>query len=253
MKKNVKNFEGYLLEKEEEQILLSPSAYREWDIPEKDWSYYQEWNNVIFMHWEVSYRDLRDLVPPELEIDSFDGKFWISVVPFTMEKIRPAYLPSFSPVSNFHEINVRTYVTSGGKKGVYFINIESEKLISTLLSRSLSGLPYEKSDIYREPGVYISNNRKKGFTLDIEYKIGNTITNKSPLMIWLSERYCLYVDREEKLYRYEIQHKEWEMKELDIEKLDINYKVGRIEINTIPDIYHYSPGVKVIAWGIEEI
>ena len=131
-----------------------------------------------------------------------------------MEKIRPAYLPSFSPISDFHEINVRTYVKSEGKKGVYFINIEAEKFVSAFISRSLSGLPYEKSKIERGQGFYKSTNRNKGFNLDIEYKIGPRITKKTPLMVWLSERYCLYLNKGERIYMYEIDHNEWEMKEL---------------------------------------
>jgi uncharacterized protein YqjF (DUF2071 family) len=251
MEQRVKDFNGFLLEKENE--LFSNSPHREWEKPEKDWSYYQEWNRVLFMHWEVSYEDLRPLVPAQLELDSFDGKFWVSVVPFTMEKIRPAYLPSFSPISDFHEINVRTYVKSGGKKGVYFINIEAEKFVSAFVSRSLSGLPYEKSNIERGQGFYKSNNKNKGFYLDVEYKVGPRISEKTPLMVWLSERYCLYMNKDEKIYMYEIDHSEWEMKELEIEKLDINYSIGAIKINEMPDIYHYSPGVKVRAWAAKEL
>jgi hypothetical protein len=43
------------------------------------------------------------------------------------------------------------------------------------------------------------------------------------------------------------------MKELEIEKLDINYSIGAIKINEMPDIYHYSPGVKVRAWAAKEL
>ena len=95
--------------------------------------------------------------------DSFDGKYWVSIVAFTMEKIRPAYLPPFSPISNFDEINVRTYVIQDGKPGVYFINIEAGKYLSAFLSRMLSSLPYEKSQITRGDNFYRSNNSNKGF------------------------------------------------------------------------------------------
>ena len=58
---------------------------------------------------------LQILVPAEIEIDLFEGKPWVSLVAFTMEKIRPRYLPYFPPISNFDEINIRTYVKSKNK------------------------------------------------------------------------------------------------------------------------------------------
>lgn len=63
------------------------------------------------------------MVPHDLEIDLFEGKPWVYLVAFTMEKIRPKYLPSFPPISDFDEINIRTYVKKDNKAGVYFLSI----------------------------------------------------------------------------------------------------------------------------------
>ena len=104
--------------------ILNQTNHRPWKIPNESWKFYQEWNRAVFLHWQVELSELKKFVPDELEIDLFDGKAWISVVAFTMEKIRPKYLPYFSPISNFDEINVRTYVKANGKSGVYFLSIE---------------------------------------------------------------------------------------------------------------------------------
>ena len=45
-----------------------------------------------------------------------------------MEQIRPRYLPAVSLVSDFHEINLRTYIDNDERKGVYFLNIEAANL-----------------------------------------------------------------------------------------------------------------------------
>ena len=90
--------------------ILNTNEHRPWGMPTEKWRFYQEWNNAIFLHWQVELSELKKFVPKELEIDLFDGKPWVSVVAFTMEKIRPKNLPSFPPISNFHFINIRTYV-----------------------------------------------------------------------------------------------------------------------------------------------
>jgi len=104
--------------------ILNTTEHRPWKMPTEKWKFYQEWNNVIFLHWQVELSELKKFVPEELEIDLFGGKPWVSVVTFTMEKIRPKNLPSFAPISDFDEVNIRTYVKSNNKTGVYFLSIE---------------------------------------------------------------------------------------------------------------------------------
>jgi uncharacterized protein YqjF (DUF2071 family) len=89
------------------QEILNTTEYRPWKIKTENWRFYQEWINVIFLHWQVELSELKKFVPKELEIDLFEGKSWISVVAFTMEKRRPKNLPSFSPISDFDEITSR--------------------------------------------------------------------------------------------------------------------------------------------------
>jgi uncharacterized protein YqjF (DUF2071 family) len=253
MRNKIKSFDDHVFESSTEDLLYRGSPYRSWKIPEEDWAYYQEWNKSVFMHWEVDYNDLQELVPAGLELDSFDGKYWVSIVAFTMEKIRPAYLPPFAPISNFDEINVRTYVIRDGKPGVYFINIEAGKYLSAFLSRMLSSLPYEKSQISRGDDFYRSNNPNKGFRLDLDYEIGPTISRKSPLDLWLTERYALYLEKDGGIYGYEIQHQEWDLKEVQIDNLEIYYSIGNLIFDSKPDLCQYSPGVKVLAWGMERL
>ena len=57
------------------------------------------------------------IVPGALDLDTFDGRTWIGVVPFRMTGIRPRWLPPVPWLSAFAELNVRTYVTVGGKPG----------------------------------------------------------------------------------------------------------------------------------------
>lgn len=237
------------------QELLNDISHRPWTLPKGSWQYYQEWNNALFLHWEVPFEALRTCVPERLQLDSLDGKYYVSLVLFTMEKIRPKRLPPVSAVSDFFEINLRTYIDNGSKKGVYFLNIEAEKFLSAFLAKSLSGLPYEKAEIDMvKAQKYASKNVKKNFRVHAEFTPGEPLAHKTELDKWLTERYCLYLDKGPNLYRYDIHHREWPVQQVDITKLDVNYTIGNLNLGErVPDVVHYSEGVQVLAWERETL
>ena len=228
--------------------ILGDTKHRTFDYPKNGWTYYQEWNNALFLHWKVPFDALRKLVPQKLNLDAYDGVVYVSLVAFTMQKIRPRNFPAVKFISDFDEINIRTYIDNDNKKGVYFLNIEAGKHLSALIAKTLSGLPYGKSDIQRTNENYKSTNIQKKFNLDTEFEVKKRLTEKSTLDNWLTERYCLYFDKAETIYRYDIHHKEWEIKNVDIKRLNVNYKIGDINLTNKPDFMHYSDGVKVLAW-----
>jgi uncharacterized protein YqjF (DUF2071 family) len=234
--------------------ILKEVSHRPYEIPKGNWIYYQEWNRALFLHWVVPFELLRKLIPTNLNIDTFEGNCYISLVAFTMEKIRPKFLPAVKYFSDFDEINVRTYIDNDGKKGVYFLNIEAGKIISAFIAKTISGLPYEKANINRTEDSYFSNNYKKGFKLNAEFEIKEIVSDKTEFDKWLTERYCLYLDQENKLFRYDIHHKEWVIKKVNIKSLSVNYKIGEIDLNNRhPNLTHYSDGIKVIAWKRKRI
>jgi uncharacterized protein YqjF (DUF2071 family) len=156
--------------------ILLETKHRPFDCPTGKWTYYQEWNNALFLHWKVPFEALRKLVPQKLNLDTFDGVVYVSLVAFTMQKIRPRNLPAFKLISDFDEINIRTYVDNDNRKGVYFLNIEAGNQISTFIAKTLSGLPYKKSNIHRTSKNYKSTNVPKNFYLDTEFEVEKEIT-----------------------------------------------------------------------------
>src|SRR5450759_4806022 len=94
---------------------------RPYPPPTGPWVMTQTWYNLLFAHWPVPVERLRAVVPPELELETYDGQAWLGVVPFGMTRV---YARGTFPVpwlSRFLETNVRTYVTFGGKPGVLFL------------------------------------------------------------------------------------------------------------------------------------
>src|ERR671926_1036759 len=70
----------------------------------------QNWGKLVFMHWRIAETALRPHIPAGLTIDTFDGSAWIAVTPFTMWDVRLSFTPPIPWLSDFHELNVRTYV-----------------------------------------------------------------------------------------------------------------------------------------------
>lgn len=229
------------------QLLLT-TDHRPWHLPEHDWKYYQEWNNAIFLHWPVAPEQLKKFVPKELSIDTFNGQAWVSLVAFTMEKVRLRYLPGFPPLSNFDEINIRTYVKRGNRDGVYFLSMEAGKRGACTVARQLSQLPYRYSQTTRREGYYQSSNKTYHDLLEIKYEVGHQKPDKDKLDKWLTERYMLYQDYNDYINEYEIHHIVWPVQELKLKSLRCNYERFEQLMHGHPSRIHYSPGVQVIAW-----
>lgn len=228
--------------------ILNISNHRPWELPNSKWKYYQEWNNAIFLHWRVDYNELRKFVPVELEIDLHKNQAWVSLVAFTMEKIRPRNLPAFPPISNFHEINIRTYVRYNDKAGVYFLSIEGGKRVSCQIAKQLSELPYRYSKMNRRENHYTSSNQSFNDKFELGYHLGQPITQKTALDKWLTERYALFQDSPTSINAFEIHHIEWPSLEIELEHIEIHYPRFSTLLNYSPTLIHYSPGVQVIAW-----
>jgi uncharacterized protein YqjF (DUF2071 family) len=107
----------------------------------------QTWHDLLFAHWPVSYDAMRPLVPAQLELDPFDGRCWVGVVPFRMSGIRGRGTPAVPGLSRFPELNVRTYVTHGGKPGVYFFSLDAANLLAVWAARKFYHLPYFYADM----------------------------------------------------------------------------------------------------------
>lgn len=228
--------------------LIETHQHRPWGLPNERWKFYQEWNRAVFLHWEVDLKELQKLVPDGLDIDLYKGKAWVSLVAFTMEKIRPRNLPQIPPISNFHEINIRTYIKSGEKTGVYFLSIEGAKKLSCALAKGISELPYRFSKMTRNEGFFKSQNKPFGDRFSIEFNVGMH-KEKNDFENWLTERYALFQDSPKGINAFEIHHLEWPIQELSIAKLNVQYDRFSHLIGGKPDCVHYSEGVKVLAFG----
>ena len=88
---------------------------------------------------------MRQRIPKSLELDLYDGKAWIGIVPFEIKGITRRDLPAPSWLCSFPEINVRTYVTDGSKPGVWFLSLDIPNPLAVWAARTFYHLPYYRS------------------------------------------------------------------------------------------------------------
>ena len=116
----------------------------------------QSWRELLFLHWPIRPDQLRPLVPPQLDLDLFEGTAYVGLVPFTMTGVRPVGLPPVRGISNFHETNVRTYVHRDGRDpGVWFFSLDAANRLAVYLARTFFHLPYYHARMFldREPAA----------------------------------------------------------------------------------------------------
>ena len=104
---------------------------------------YQNWRQLLFLHWVVDPDLVQHTLPHGLKVDTFEGQTYIGLVPFFMCGVRPRFLTSVPYLSNFMEVNVRTYVyDQQGTPGVWFYSLDANQLLAVHLARYFFKLPY---------------------------------------------------------------------------------------------------------------
>ncbi len=104
---------------------------------------YQRWRDLLFLHWEYPQERLQATLPAGLHVDTYQGKAYLGVVPFFMQGVRPRGLPAVPGISNFMELNLRTYVyDQSGVPGVWFYSLEANQRLAVAIARRFFHLPY---------------------------------------------------------------------------------------------------------------
>ena len=105
---------------------------------------YQQWRDLLFFHWEIDPAEITKKIPSRLSVDLHKGKAYLGLVPFFMQKVRPRFLPALPWLSDFLELNVRTYVyDEEGRPGVWFFSLDCHQPIAVEIARRFFHLPYQ--------------------------------------------------------------------------------------------------------------
>jgi uncharacterized protein YqjF (DUF2071 family) len=232
------------------------TAHRPWPPPAGAWIVGQTWRTLAFLHWPIAPADLRGLVPGALALDLFDGEGWLGVTPFEVVGHRLHGLPPPPVLSRFRELNVRTYVTVGGRPGIHFFSLDASSVAAVLGARATYRLPYlpARMRIATDAGaVHYRSRRLAGPPARLVARYWPTgprfTAAPGTFEHWLTERYCLYTTgRDGAPRRTEIHHGPWPLHpaEAEIAENTMAEPLG-LRLRGEPHVL-FSPRQDVVIW-----
>ncbi len=184
------------------------------------------WHDICFAHWRADAEVLARRLPPNVEIDCFDGTAWLSIVPFRMTNVHARYAPTLPGFDDVAEINLRTYVRVGSLHGVWFFSLDAARPLVVKSARITTGLPYFHAQIDHQEDaagiVYRStriDRRSVGGTFAARYRPLNRVRSaaEGSLEAFLHERYHFFTTRGRRLVCGTISHQPWELAPIDID------------------------------------
>jgi uncharacterized protein YqjF (DUF2071 family) len=211
---------------------------------------FQGWQNLTFLHWAYEPDTLRRLLPPNLQLDTFEGRGWVSLTPFVLTGLRPPLLPPVPWLSRFPEMNVRTYVRGpDGKPGIWFFSLEADRLAAVVGGRLGYRLPYRWAQMrVRKLGEVVEYSSRRHLTAgraEIAVRVGTPI-NASARERFLTARFRLYTTFAGRLAFADVEHPPWPLKSVTL----LHLEQDAIEHSGPPrpagePLAHFSPGVHV--------
>lgn len=205
---------------------------------------------------------LRPHIPDAFEIDTFNGEAWIGVVPFYMTDIKVRDLIPMPFMSEFVELNVRTYVVYEEKPGVFFFSLDASSRLAVWGARTFYHLPYFDAEmaVFRDGDALVYGSRRThsgapSATFRSTYAPASDVyrSDAGTLEHWLTERYCLYTtDDDGNVLRGEIHHAQWPLQQATAKILDNRLMPAGIELPDNDPLLHFSRALKVYIWPLEK-
>jgi uncharacterized protein YqjF (DUF2071 family) len=224
------------------------------------------WKELLFLHWRFPPEVLQSVLPPGLTLDTFDGAGWLGVVPFFMRNIRPTWCPPMPWLSNFLELNLRTYAfDETGRPGVWFLSLDANRRLAVWAARKFFGLPYRFAHMHanwnRKTGhVRYSSHRHQTpprLTCRFEYQPAGPATTAVPgtLEFFLIERYFLFAQTPAGLMHGQVHHHPYECSPVDLRHWDEHViELAKLPVpDRRPDHALMSRGVAVEVFPIKPI
>jgi uncharacterized protein YqjF (DUF2071 family) len=232
------------------------------DPPTRQWRpvLRQQWTELAYFHWPYEPNAVQQLLPPGVNVDTFDGDAWVGLIPFEMRKVQIGSTPPLPWLGSFIEINVRTYVTDSlGRRADWFFSLDVPRSVIVAVARSMFSLPYcwaQATHVEHEDRHHYEMNRRwprnSGPHADMRFSVGERIEDVAvgDLEHFLCSRWALLTKRRSQLLYGSVHHQRWPLHRVDDVEIDqtIIEAAGLPSPNGAPHAL-YSPGVDVgIAW-----
>lgn len=217
------------------------------------------WVDLLFAHWPVETAAVGALLPPDLELDAYEGRAWLGIVPFRMEDVAPRGLPSPPLLGAFPEVNVRTYVRHEGRSGVWFLSLDAASRVTVEGARTFFHLPYFHAAMSAtsegdaiEYRARRTDPRGAPAEISLRYRPTGPVEPavRGSLEAWLTDRMRVFaVDGEGRVVRTEIRHAPWPLQpaEAEIQAESLAAAQG-LELPATAPHLRYSKRLDVRGW-----
>jgi uncharacterized protein len=221
---------------------------------------FQRWLHLLFLHWSFSPDIIQRTLPQGLEADTFEGNAWIGIVPFFMRAVRPAGLVSIPGVSDFLELNLRTYVRDAcGRPGIWFYSLDANQALAVCLARAAFALPYKfaqmSASISEGEIDYCSRRLRSKKSLRYRYRASEKLGEATfgSLEFFLIERYRLFARRGSKLLTGQVHHSPYQLRKVAVSEADPElFAMEGFETPSEPSAHAiYSERVDVSVYPVE--
>jgi uncharacterized protein len=237
----------------EELAAASPSGWKHTG----PWICAQRWEQVLSLHWPVSHETALRLVPAALELDTYNDQAYVSLLSLRMARVHLRDVIPIPDLSNFPELNVRTYVVHNGKPGVWFVSLDAPSHLNVWIGRHVFHLAYDSARMAMtdvDGLVTFSSNRGSGparFSARYELGGGAAPAPQDSLESFLTERYCMYtVNHAGELLRADIEHLPWQLRPVDVALFENTTLQGDglEHLGGPPSCALYADAVENVAW-----
>jgi hypothetical protein len=224
-------------------------------MPKGPWLMTQMWKDLLFFNFPVPKETMDELLPAGLDLDTYDGKAWVTVIPFKITDLRMRMLPPFPYIRKFFELNVRTYVKKDGIPGIYFFSLDASKLLP-VIGAKMTTLPYyyAKMNMKKKGDWFHYYSKRRGLdnpAFKGKYRPATNLfyPETSTLDHWLVERYYLWTNIGNTLLAGGIHHLPWQIAEAEVQVEHVHYppflsnpaaKQGMV--------FYYAPSMRVLFW-----
>ncbi|MGC6464430.1 MAG: YqjF family protein [Akkermansiaceae bacterium] len=218
---------------------------------------FQRWSNLLFAHWEADPALVQNRLPRGLHVDTHEGRTYLGLVPFFMEKVRARFLPTVPWLSNFLELNVRCYVHDNqGRPGVWFFSLDCNQPVAVELARRFFHLPYEHARMRSNRGIYHCQRKteKDKASYQWDAKEGGQEAEPGSLEFFLLERYLLFsASPKGTLKSGRVHHPPYRFHQLPVEPVDPTpLKWNDFAVSGPPISLLASPGVDVEVFPLKD-
>ncbi|MDQ3903936.1 MAG: DUF2071 domain-containing protein [Actinomycetota bacterium] len=212
---------------------------------------HQRWQAMTFLHWAYDPADVQRLLPPELQVHTYDGLAWVGLTPFLLSDFHPPGLPAVPGLSTFPETNIRTYVLDrNGVDGLWFLSVEADELATVVGARILLQVPYHWAAMSVEAGDTVTYRSRRRWPPAVGHDI--VVVPGSLLMgeqlaerdHFLTGRWRAFTKIAGCVVTVPVEHQPWPLWSARVDQLDEDLLTDAgLPAPQGEPLVHYSPGV----------